>query len=289
MLDEVEAFVRVAEVRSFTGAARALKVPKSTLSRAIVRLEDQVGARLLLRTTRAVHLTEAGQRLFDQVTPLVAGLRDALKTIEGDAEQPEGLLRVTAAPDIGESFLGEILPRFIARCPRVRVEVDLSTRLVNLAEEGFDVAIRASRKLEASTLVARKLGTSEIRLYASPNYLAKAGVPRSEADLAGHTGVAFGRFEDTRIASPRIPARLAAPDFRFLRAILRQGAGIGPLPTFYAAPDLADGKLVPVLPEWSRAAGHLFLVYAGGKHLPKKVAAFRDFVIPAFERLLGKP
>jgi len=182
-----------------------------------------------------------------------------------------------------------VLPRFLLRCPKVRVEVDLSPRVVSLADEGFDIALRAVPKLEPSQLVARKLGTSEIRLYASPSYLAAHGTPRTVTEAGAHLRVTLGRIDESagtgRIAEP---ARLVAWDFRFIRAVLRAGGGVGPLPEFYARRDVGDGRLVPVVPDWVRSGGHFYLLYAGGKLTPKKVAAFRDFVVPEFQRLLER-
>jgi DNA-binding transcriptional LysR family regulator len=290
LLDEIEAFVHVVDSGSFTAAARKLGVPKSTLSRAISRLEDATRVRLLSRSTRTLGLTEPGERFYAQAGPHVGGLKDAINLLGDAEEEPQGLLRVTMPVDVGEGLLGEVVARFLCRYPKVQVEVDVSARIVNLVEEGFDVAIRASTKLKDSSLIAKKLVNTSLQLFASPTYLARRGTPKTFADLAGHDAVLtnqqgfqslFGR------PGARFPAkaRLFAADFSFVRQALRAGAGIGPLPVFFPRGDVASGSLVRVLPEWSKPAGTMYVVYPGQKHVPKKVIAFRDFVSEAFVRM----
>jgi DNA-binding transcriptional LysR family regulator len=290
LLDEIEAFVHVVEAGSFTAAAKKLGVPKSTLSRAISRLEDATRVRLLSRSTRTLGLTEPGERFFAQVGPHVGGLKDAMNLLGDAEEEPQGLLRVTMPVDVGEGLLGEIIARFLCRYPKVQVEVDVSARLVNLVEEGFDVAIRASTKLKDSSLIAKKLVSTSLQLFAAPTYLARRGTPKVFADLAAHDAVLTSQqgFQSL-FGKPgsRFPAkaRLYAADFSFVRQALRAGAGIGPLPVFFPRGDVASGSLVRVLPEWSKPAGIIYVVYPGQKHVPKKVIAFRDFVADAFTRM----
>jgi len=184
--------------------------------------------------------------------------------------------------------------RFIARYPLIQVEVDLSSRRVNLVEEGIDVALRAAGKMDDAALIAKRIGGTEGQLFASPAYLARRGAPTTPDDLASHECVLFrpvdGRCEwelegpsGTRPVT--VTGRIAGTDFAFVRAVLRAGAGIGLLPTFSAARDLTDGFLVRVLPEWSRAAGTLYVVYPQLRHVPKKVTAFRDFIVENAKQL----
>ncbi|NUO51065.1 MAG: LysR family transcriptional regulator [Polyangiaceae bacterium] len=290
LLDEIEAFVHVVEAGSFTAAAKKLGVPKSTLSRAISRLEDATRVRLLSRSTRTLGLTEPGERFFAQVGPHVGGLKDAMNLLGDAEEEPQGLLRVTMPVDVGEGLLGEIIARFLCRYPKVQVEVDVSARLVNLVEEGFDVAIRASTKLKDSSLIAKKLVATSLQLFAAPTYLARRGTPKTFADLSSHDAVLTSQQGFQALfgkPGSRFPAkaRLYAADFSFLRQALRAGAGIGPLPVFIPRGDVASGSLVRVLPEWSKPAGIIYVVYPGQKHVPKKVIAFRDFVADAFSRM----
>jgi DNA-binding transcriptional LysR family regulator len=293
MLDEIDRFVRVVEAGSFTAAAKSLGVPKSTLSRALARLEDAARVRLLSRSTRALALTDEGRRFYEQVVPHVEGLRDALSVLADEEEQPHGRLRITLPSDLGESLASDLLSRFVARYPRIQLEVDISARVVNLVDEGYDAAIRASTRLKDSSLVARRLGQSELHFYASPHYVARRGAPTSLDDLGRfellvHPSATAELYGETasRIAAA---TRLSTSDFNFLRGAIRSGAGIGVLPAFLAQPDIVEGRLVRVVPDWSQPAGTVWFVYPSGKHAPKKVLALRDFLVEAFTKATVVP
>jgi len=294
-LDEIAAFVHVVKAGSFTAAARQRGVPKSTLSRAVTRLEEAMSARLLRRTSRSIALTDAGRVFYDRAAPHIAGLADAAESALGREDQPQGLLRITAPVDVGESFLSDLLVRFTARYPLIRVEVDLSSRRANLVEEGLDVALRAAGKMDDATLIARRIGATEAQLFAAPSYIARRGAPAAPDHLTEHDCVVFRPAESkgewhldgpTGERTVKVAGRIGATDFTFVRAVLRAGAGIGMLPAFSAARDVSEGHLVRVLPGWSRAAGTLYVVYPALRHQPKKVTAFRDFVLEN-ARMLG--
>ncbi len=288
-LDEIAAFVHVVQAGSFTAAARQRNVPKSTLSRAVSRLEEAMRARLLQRSSRTIALTEAGRAFYDRAAPHIAALRDAAEAL-GDEDQPQGTLRITAPPDAGP-FLGELLVRFTARYPLVHVDVDLSTRRQNLIEEGFDAALRAAMTIDDSSLVGRRIAAPSMRLFASPAYLARRGVPATPEALADHECVLFrpvdGRNEwsftgpDGAERLVTVTGRIGGNDFAFLRAAARASAGIAMLPTFPGC-ESDDESLVRVLPGWSRPSASMFFVYPAGRHMPKKLVAFRDFVLESF-------
>lgn len=293
-LDEIAAFAKVAELGSFTAAAAQLGVPKSTVSRAVTRLEEGLKVRLLHRSPRAVALTDAGRRFFGDVAPHIAGLRDAALALDAYQGQPQGLIRLSAPPDGGESFVGDLLVEFCARYPMLSLEVDLSSRQVDLLREGFDFAIRATRDLPDSSLVARKLFDSDVQLFAAPSYLARRGLPRAFDELADHERVVFlpnarrGQWpvDDARsVRDAMLTGRIATDNFQLIRSVLRAGGGIGTLPRVLAAPDLASGRLVHVLPEWSQRAGTAYLVYPSARHVARNVAVFRDFALAWAKRL----
>jgi len=296
-LDEIAVFVHVVQAGSFTAAARQRNVPKSTLSRAVSRLEETMRARLLQRSSRTIALTEAGRAFYDRAAPHIAGLRDAAEAL-GDEDQAQGTLRITAPPDAG-SFLGEVLVRFTARYPRVRLEVDLSTHRQNLIEEGFDAALRAAMVIDDSSLVGRRIATPEVRLFAAPAYLARRGVPATPEELVDHECVLFRPVDgrnDWSFTGPdgeerrvTVTGRIGGNDFAFLRAAARAGAGIAMLPAFPAGRDRDDEGLVRVLPGWSRPSASLYFVYPAGRHVPKKLVAFRDFVLEAFGGAPAEP
>lgn len=294
LLDEIAAFARVAEMGSFTAAAAQLGVPKSTLSRAVTRLEDAVKVRLLQRSPRAIALTDAGRRFFADVAPHLAGLADATRALDDFQGQPQGTLRISAPPDSGEVFLGEMLVELAARYPLLQVEVDASARRVDLLREGFDLALRATLDRSDTSLVARKLFESSVRLYAAPSYLARRGQPRTLADLADHDRVVFRpgiRGWQWPVDDPRAvhellwTGRVVTGSFELIRSVLRAGGGIGPLPHPMAVSDLAGGRLVQVVPEWSQRAGALYIVYPSARHVPRNVAVFRDFALAWAKRL----
>jgi DNA-binding transcriptional LysR family regulator len=285
-LDLLTVFDAVARSASFTAAARALDAPKSSVSRAIARLETELGVQLFFRTTRKVAPTAAGLALHERVAPLLRQLSEAIGTLPEREEEPSGELRVTAPVDLGVLFLADVAARYTARHPAVSVSLHLTGRVVDLVGEGFDVALRVAPRLADSTLVVRRVAPVVVQLFASPVYLARRGTPRTEADLAEHDWVAFRSGpQRLRIATPREAvgveprARIVADDLLFVRDAVRAGAGIGLLPTFVAEPEVLAGTLVRVVPRHERTVGHLHVVTPAAKQVPRKVAAFRDLVV----------
>jgi DNA-binding transcriptional LysR family regulator len=283
-LNLLTVFEAVARTSSFSAAAKELGIPKSSASRAIARLENDLSVQLLFRTTRQVSLSAAGTALYDRLTPLLRAVKAALGELPEREEAPSGTLRVTAPVDLGVLFLAEVVTRYTARYPAVSVDLHLTGRVVDLVGEGFDVALRVAAKLEDSSLIARRAAPVLLHLFASPLYLARRGTPRSEEELGAHDWVVFrGGPQQLRVSAPRAgpvgrPARIACDDLLFVRDAVRAGAGIGLLPTFVAEADLVAGRLVRIVPRFERAAGNLFVVTPAAKHVPRKVTAFRDLV-----------
>ncbi len=282
-LNLLAVFEAVTRTRSYSAAAKELGIPKSSASRAVARLEEEVGVQLLFRTTRQVSPSAAGTALYDRLAPLLASMKGALVEIPEREELPSGLLRVTAPIDLGVVFLADVVTRYTARYPAASVELHLTGRVVDLVGEGFDVALRAAPRLTDSTLVARRIAPLVLQLFASPVYLARRGTPRSEADLPGHDQVAFRSGPDRLQVKSRTPrvgaARIVCDDFFFAREAARAGAGLTWLPQLLAADDVSQGVLVRVLPRLERQAGHLYLVTPAGHHVARKVSAFRDLVL----------
>jgi DNA-binding transcriptional LysR family regulator len=290
-LDDLAIFVRIVDRGGFASAARELGVPTSTVSRAIDRLESAAGVRLLHRTTRAVRPTTEGRELYAAVAPSVATLRSAARSLEPSTRRPKGRLRVTAPPDLASAFLPEVLVEFTERHPLVSLELALSNQQANLVNEGFDVALRAASRLGDSSLVARKLGDLELRLYASPKYVEAFGAPRTWRELDAHACVVFRGKELARTWSLRgasgdvdvhVRGKIGGDDFTFVRAMILAGAGIGLLPHINAARDEATGRLVRVLPELHARGAALYVVCPSTKNVPSRVTAFRDFVIEKY-------
>ncbi len=258
---QLHALTVVAQLGSFTKAAQRLSLSKAAISQRIADLERAMGAQLVARTTRSVRLTEAGQRLvedteasFAQITRSLAELRDA-------AGQPRGLLRITAPVALGRQHVAPQLDAFLRRYPEIRIELDLSDRLVPLAQEGFDLAIRHT-SAPPDTHVAVKLCDSRALLLASSAYLKKHGTPTHPAELAAHAclpylrpGPAVWLFEQRGHAGPerlKVPVQgpLRAANSEVLREAALAGLGIALLPDFSAAPAVRAGRLKELLPDW---------------------------------------
>lgn len=296
-LNKVAVFLRVVESQSFTAAAIALGVPKSTVSRSVAQLEEALGVRLLQRTTRKLSLTDAGVTYYERSSRALADLAEASAAVSDMQGTPRGTVRVTAPVDLGLGVLGEIIVRFVRRYPGIRVDLDLSARTVDLVAEGFDLALRAGR-LGDSSLVARKIGAIAARLYATPVYLRRRGTPRSVADLASHDCVLFRpRSEkvEWQLAGPsgvesvEVTGAIAANDLSFVQKMVLDGMGIGLVPWFLCARELERKQLVHVLPDYASPGGSLNLVYPSSRHLPQRVALFRDFVIECMTPLPWDP
>jgi DNA-binding transcriptional LysR family regulator len=279
-------FEAVARSASFSAAAGELALPKSSVSRGVAALEEELGVQLLFRTTRQVSPTAAGTALYDRVAPLLRAVKAAVGELPEREEVPSGTLRVTAPADVGALFLAEVVTRYTARYPGVSVDLHLTGRVVDLVAEGFDAALRIATKLQDSTLIVRRAAPIVLHLFASPLYLAHKGTPRTEAELEGHEWVIFRSGpQKLRVASPReavgvsTRGRIVCDDLVFVRDAVRGGAGIALLPTFVAEPDVLAGRLVRVLPRYERAAGWLHVVTPAAKHVPRKVTAFRELVV----------
>lgn len=295
-LDSLALFLRVGEHKSFTKAARELGVPTSTVSRAVARLEDRLGARLIQRTTRKLALTAEGAALFEGAKAPMLALSAVAQAVGEGRGAPRGTLRVTVPVDLGSGFMAEVVGGFVARYPAVRVDIALTNRTVDLVGEGFDVALRAGLLVDSS-LVAVKVGGTPARLYASPAYLERRGTPLSPADLAHHDGVLFRTHNGVgkwrlegggEVLDVQPVTRVIADDFGFVRGSVLQGAGIGLMPALLAVDDVPAGRLVRVLPAHESAGGSLFVVYPSARHVPAKVKAFRDFAVERFQTLLRR-
>jgi DNA-binding transcriptional LysR family regulator len=277
-LTALRVFASVAEAASFSAAAAKLGLSPSRVSRAVAGLEAALGVQLLHRTTRHVALSTAGAALYERVAPQLAALADAIAALPEREEEPSGELRITAPVDVAALFLSELVTRFTARHPGITVDVHVTNRRVDLVAQGFDVALRAGgSRLEDSSLVARKASSLGMGVFASPAYLARAGVPRSLDDLAAHDWIVFRGHGST--PGVRARGRVLCDDMLFAREAARAGGGMAWLPLFMAAPYVAAGGLTRVLPRLASRPGSLWIVHPAAKHVPRKVTAFRDLVL----------
>jgi len=288
-LNDVAAFVQVVTAASFTQAARQLGLPKSAVSRRVARLEDALGARLLQRTTRRLHLTDAGTHYYREATEALAALDDAKEAVGELQAEPRGTVRITAPGDFHD-HLEEPLSEFAERYPKVYVEVVLTGRRVDLVGEGFDLALRAGHLLDSSLRV-RRLGTTPLVTMAAPAYLERHGTPQRPEELANHTCVLF-RSENGQsrwqLSGPdgeravTVRGPVGSDDFALIRDLAKRGVGIALVPLHSCLADITANELERVLPAWSGPAGALFLVYPPSPQVPQRVVLLREHL---YERL----
>jgi len=287
-LNELLVFTRVVQAGSFTAAARRLKMPKSSVSRKVSDLEERIGARLLHRTTRKLGLTDAGRIYFERAAPIVSDIEQVDQAVGELQAAPRGLLRVTAP--LSFALIGPMVAAFLERYPDVHVELVCSDRVVNLVEEGFDVAIRAGHLVD-SALIARRLGAFKRVLVASAGYLKRHGRPKSAADLEKHPCIVFGSSPTPTLwtlhsgekrIDVRVPARLLANDMDLMLDAARAGIGIAWLPEHLLVGDLARGRLKRVLADWTSPETPVHAVYPSARHLSPKVLAFVELLRKQF-------
>lgn len=286
-LDRLAALVWVVDLGSFTKAAERLGIPKSTVSRRIASLEDDLGIRLLHRSTRKVTPTEAGRALYARASRAIAELEDAIRAVEDLGDVPRGELRVTAPVDFGVAVLAELSKEFLETYPEVSLTLELTNRMVDLVGEGFDAALRFGT-LADSSLVARKLTSSKLGFYASPEYLERAGTPTTLDDLERHELMVFRGLSANGVIQVHTPdgivaykfeGRLACNDFAFLRRAVLASYGIALIPLLIIDERECGGRLVRVLPDHHVPSGELHFVYPSARHLSANVRAFRDFLV----------
>lgn len=299
-LNDVAVFEKVVSEGSLTAAAGRLNQPKSSVSRALSRLEADLGVRLLQRTTRKLHLTEAGKLFFERTRRVLGELREAEQAVTQLQEAPRGNLRITMPVELGMKFMGRVVAEFMQRHPEVSLEADLSGRMVDLVQEGVDLALRIG-EFRDSSLVARRLGNLSGRFYASPAYLGRHGLPKKPEDLAAHEVILFMQprentlllFKDALRAAPEKPGcaitvkgRLTVNNSSIAVDAAIAGIGIALVPSFLSAEAVAAGQLLPVLPEHRVCHGGLYAMYPSREHMPTALRAFLDFLV---ERLQEHP
>lgn len=280
-LQLVRIFAAVAEHTSFSKAAASLHVTKGTVSRSVAQLEGLLGVELLHRSTHHVALSTAGAALYERTREPLAALQKAVSDLPERDAAPSGLLRMAVPLDFGTMALPAILSAFTRRFPAVRFDVTLTGGRVDLLKEGYDLAIRvATGPLKDSSLVVRKLAKNGAGVYAAPSYLARRGKPRQLED-GRHTWVMHpGAVKALNVRAESVP--FLVNDFSLACDLIRDGVGVGVLPTFVARQHVRDGLLEELpMPGLAELSGELVLLYASGGHPPKKVTAFRDFLVSA--------
>ena len=290
VLSGISVLAAVVEAGSFVGAATALGVTQPAVSRAISRLEARIGVRLLDRTTRSLTLTADGRRLYEEISPLLSGISDAVTLASGSSTIVRGRQRVNMDPIFSSLLLAPRLGRFLDRYPEVSLELLTRTELGDLTSEGFDLAIRFVEPPSSSPLIARKLLETRVVTVAAPSYLKKHGRPAKPADLAGHhclqfrdpaTGQPFEwEFHRGRKIVPiKTAGRLLLTDPQTLVRTCVAGAGIAQLFAFAVQDRLDRGELIDLFPDWPDESFPLYALYPSRHLPPAKLRAFIDFVL----------
>ena len=280
-------FARVVEAESFAEAARRLETSRSAVSKAVAKLEKTLGARLLNRTTRHLSLTEIGASVAEHCTRMVDEADQAEKLVASLSNEPRGVLRICASVAFGTLHVAPALAEFLPRYPELAVDLTITDRWIDLAEEGYDVLIRVTHEPPLHW-VARELAPVRRVLCATPGYFRERGVPRTPADLVRHNCLDYtrsgerGRWRFTGLdgdLSVPVNGPLHVDDDEALSQAVLGGLGIGLLPTFIIGKDLQQGRLQSVLSEYIPVDRHVYAMYLPTRHLPSKVRVFIDFLV----------
>ncbi len=289
-------FAKVVELGSFARAAERVGLSTSAVSRQVSELEAHLDVRLLNRTTRRLSLTEAGQSFYEHSVQLLADLEDAEASVRVAAAEPRGTLRITCGVSFGVRYLAPALAEFGALHPDLLLDLDLSDRVVDLVEDGFDLAIRIGQA-GSQGMVSKRLGWTQIVCCAAPAYLERRSKPiLTPADLAQHECLSYTNVgmpntwqfagkdgRDTRV-TVRIPPRHRANNGQVLASLAVQGMGVVYEPDFIVAHEIRSGQLIPLLPGHRPPRSPIAAVYPSRRHLSAKVRSFVDFLAARFER-----
>lgn len=285
-LDAIAVFVKVIEAGSFSEAARLLKMPKTTVSAKVAALEKRLGVTLIQRTTRKLHITDAGQIYFGHCAVAISEIEKGESALFAAHNKPQGILKVTAPADLGHSLLPKIVCLYRERHPEVQIELIVTNRLIDLIGEGIDVAIRAG-KLKDSSLITKKFFEIEHGFWASPAYVKKYGSPQNPNDLKSHKYIAHTAFgsslaltDGKSTTSTHLKPAVKADDFETIKSMLTLKEGMGILPSFLVSRELKNKELLRILPKWSlKNVGGFSFVYPAQKYSSPKVRAFIDLAM----------
>ncbi|ODT21641.1 MAG: LysR family transcriptional regulator [Hyphomicrobium sp. SCN 65-11] len=287
-LEAMNAFAKVVALGSYAEAGRALGLTRSAVSKAVMELEQLLGARLLDRTTRRVNPTEAGLSYYERCLDILSRIEETELQVSRLHDEPKGLLRVNAPMSFGTLYLGEAIAAFMAAYPDLNVELTLNDRFIDPVEEGVDVTIRIAA-LADSSLIARKIARTRRVVVASPAYLAAHGTPATPEDLTNHRwlgyapGMSLQRWSyekaDGTSGSVALKCALSSNNGHILRNAALAGQGITELPTFLVGCDIAAGALTVALPTHSRSELGIYALYTPNRYLAAKTRVFIDFLV----------
>lgn len=286
-LERMAIFARVVEAKSFSAAARRLGMSKSLVSKHVTRLEQSLGARLLNRTTRTMSVTEIGAIVYAHCARILEEMDEARLAASRMHGEPRGVLRVSASVAFGTLHVAPALPDFLARYPGVSIDMTITDRFVDLADEGYDVALRIAND-PGQALVARRLGAVKRNVCATPDYFERHGIPRTPGELVAHNCLTYTHLDQWHFRGPEgeisVPAtgNLKLNDDEALSQAVLGGLGVALLPTFIIGQALQAGQLQSVLAEYVPPDRDIYAVYLPNRHLSPKVRVFIDYLLERF-------
>lgn len=287
-LSKLEVFKEVVQAGSFTKAAKNLKQPKSRISRIISSFEKELGVQLIYRTTRAFQLSQAGEDLYQRISPLLNQIKNSLELVSSESDEVAGLIRVTVPEDMGSELLGKLCHEFIENHPKVKIAIHASNTIVDLVKDSIDVSIRVSRSKD-STMIQKKIGNVEMVFVMSPELYQKYK-PQKLEDLDKIPFLVFDpkdlKTRVVKVVGPK-EARSIKPrpcfgsnNFFVLRTMAMQGTGFALLPAFLAKENIRRGELVQVCKEWRTEGVPVQILIPHQKEVPKKIRKFIDYIAP---------
>lgn len=291
MLQELHYFVEVVRCASFTEAAQQLDVSRSLISKKITQLEQDLGTRLLNRSTRSLSLTEAGEQFYQRCKQGLAEIDLAVDEVQGMNEQPRGQLAINLPSSFGTLHVAPLLPEFRRRYPDIRLNLNFEDRKIEMIEPGFDLSIRIS-DIQDSSLNARRIGPCKHLVVASPSYLKQAGTPKQPHDLSqAHTIISYRlqeQHQNWRFEGPqgqcdiRLEPQVLANSSLAIKQILLNGGGIARVPSFLVGEELRQGSLIALLTEYTCPEKSIYALFPKREYMPQKTRVFIDFLVEAF-------
>ena len=292
-LNEIAVFIQVVQSLSFSAAAKKLGMPNSTVSHKVSSLEQRLGVTLIQRTTRKLNITPAGQMYYKKCMLGMETFAAAEQELASIQEEPNGLLRITAPVELGKSVLPGIVSKYVSKYPKVRVEIILGGRRMDLLSESVDLAIRVG-VLQDSTLIAKKIGSPHFAPFASPKYLKNRDLPLHPRDLRHHDSIIFtpAGLEEVKLVGPKgsfnaaLTSKIIVNDLDAVKDLVLMGEGIGFMQSFFCGPEIKSGKLVRLLPEWRSEQTPVHFVYPAQRFVSPKLKAFMEMALEPLKSVL---
>lgn len=286
-LDSIYAFTQVVQAGSFAAAARKMNVGRSAVNKMVIALESQLQVQLLHRSTRKVTPTPTGMAFYEKSVQILADLEDAELSVSQLQAEPRGLLRINAPMTFGTMYLAPLVAEFMALYPQVQIQLTLEDRFVDAIAEGYDLLIRIAQPVESASLIVHPLVQTKSLLCASPDYLARRGIPQTPEDLQHHNCLLYGYYSEGRqwhLLGPEgettiaVAGAFCSNNGEALAIAAVQGLGIARLPEFILEPYLTSQKLQIILPDYCLRALSIHIIYPVNRHLSTKVKLFTEFL-----------